>query len=68
MELAKVDGHSSLSRDLRTQGIVNTDRAAMLAARKRKEQALREQGRVSELEEKIARLESLVERLLEDKS
>lgn len=67
MKLIQVEGHKGLRREERTRAIVNTDREALLAARRRKEQVLKEKERVNNLEAKIERLEKLIESLLEEK-
>lgn len=64
--LIKVHGHKGLSRDAETGGIVNTDRDALLSARRRRKEVLEEKNRISKLEGEVERLTALVEKLLEN--
>lgn len=66
-DLVKVQGHEGLRKDLRTKAVVNTDETAFEKALRLKEQRLKELNRVEELETKVERLESLIEKLLEGK-
>lgn len=65
MELHKVEGHASIQKDVNTGAVLNTDREALLAARRRREAILAERNKVKSLEEKIDILERALNELLE---
>jgi hypothetical protein len=65
--LQKIEGYSSLRKDAQTSAVVNTDREALLMARKRRDQVLAEKQQITTLEDKVAELEKLVRQLLEGK-
>lgn len=67
MDLVKVEGYQGLSRDLTTGAIVNTNRQALLAARRRKQEFLEKDQRLKELEAKVERLTEALEKILEEK-
>lgn len=61
----KVEGHSDLYRDPTTQGIYNTDRAALLTAKRIKKEKLEEKQRLDKMEEKISTIESTMTSILD---
>lgn len=64
MELVKVEGAPGLRRDTQSGAIINTDRDALLAARSVKARKLAEQETIKTLEDKVERLEALLNKLL----
>lgn len=68
MDLLHVEGMPALRKDAQSGAVINTDREALLAARRLKEARLAEQDKVKNLEEKVDRLTALLEQLLEDKA
>lgn len=58
--MRKIQGHSNL-RKTESGAVINTDRSAYLAAKQRKA----EKSKINNLEERLNRIESLLERLLE---
>jgi len=65
MELYKVEGHAGIQKDVNTGAVLNTDREALLAARRRREAIIAERSKVKSLEEKVETLERLLNELLE---
>lgn len=67
MNRVRVQGHSNLYKDLRSGALINTDAAAWeLATRERAEEQARIE-RLSALENKMSRIEALLEKLVNDK-
>lgn len=64
--LIKVEGMPGLCREAQSGGVINTDREALLAARRLKEQKLAEREKLENLEAKVERLEALLNKLLGD--
>lgn len=67
MQLLQIEGNPSLSKDAQTGGVINTDREALMAARRLKDERLAEINKVKNLESKVDELTELVKRLLEEK-
>lgn len=67
MDLLKVEGHNSLRKDAQTGAVVNTDRESLIAARRRRDAILAEREKVKTLEDKVAKLESLIQQLIEER-
>lgn len=67
MELLKVDGKPGLVRDQSSGGVINTDTNAFYAARLAKQRILEEKRKNESLESRIAKLESIVNSLIEDR-
>lgn len=65
MNLIKVEGHNSLRKDAQTGAVVNTDRESLMAARRRRDAILAEREKVKSLEDKVAQLESLLNKIIE---
>lgn len=66
MSLLHVEGLPGLRKDARSGGILNTDREALLEARRLKERKLNEQQHITNLENKVEMLEAMLNKLLED--
>lgn len=66
METAKVQGYEGLRKDLHSKAIINDDDNAFLRAKAAKEKRLKELNRVEDLEEKVAKLEALINKLIGD--
>jgi hypothetical protein len=64
MQTAKVQGHEGLRKDLHTKAIINDDEGAFQKAKAAKERRLQEINRVDSLEEKVAKLEALIAKLI----
>lgn len=64
MSYVKVKGHNGMAKDLQTGAVVNTDRAALLAARKRKKEILEEKNKIKTMEDRIEFLESKLNQIL----
>lgn len=65
MKTLKVAGHDSLLKDVNTQGIVNDDSTAFERAVELKNKRMQEINRISDLENKLEQLETLLKKLLE---
>lgn len=66
MSLLHVEGLPALRKDARSGGVLNTDREALLAARQLKERKLNEQQHITNLENKVEMLETMLNKLLEE--
>lgn len=64
MGLIPIEGHDGLGKDPLSGAIVNTDREALIAARKRKAAILEDKEKLSTLETRVAHLEKLLEKVL----
>lgn len=64
---ANVKGYSNLIKDMRTGAVINTDTAAVEAALARRAAKEAESQRIDELENRMARIEHLLERLVNGK-
>ena len=62
--MLKVEGHSHLYRDPKSNAIVNTNKDQIKAAKLRRKLAQAERDRINRLEEKVDRLTELMEALL----
>lgn len=61
--LVKVEGHGSLRKDAQTSAVVNIDKEALIAAKKRKKAILDEKDRIVNLEARIQKLEKIIAQL-----
>ena len=73
-EFLKVDGHSNLVRDSRSNAILNTNRAAYETAKKRAEEAQRQRDVIREpnrelntLKSEMHEIKTLLRQLVEEK-
>ena len=62
--MLKVDGHSNLYRDPKSNAIVNTNKEQIRLARERRKLAQQNKNRIAKLEEKVDKLTELMEALL----
>jgi len=53
-----------LSKDAVSGGVVNTDRAALVAARQRKKSILEDKDKIKKLEDELNTLKGLVQKLI----
>lgn len=67
MELLKVDGKPGLVKDQSSGSVINTDTNAFYAARLAKQRILEEKKKNESLESRIAKLESIMNSLIEDR-
>ena len=65
MDYKQVEGRSDLFRDTDNGAIVNTDRAAYLAYKAKKEQRLNEMGRIDKLQDEIDEIKSLLYKVID---
>lgn len=63
-ELLKVEGVEGLSKDAQSGGVINTDAAGLKAARAAKQKILEGHSKIESLENRIERLESLLNKLV----
>lgn len=68
MDLVKVSGHEGLTKDLRSNAVINNDSEALNRAKELKRKRLAEIERMNDLESKVQRLESLMNQFLESKA
>lgn len=54
-----------MRKDAQTGAVVNTDRESLMAARRRRDAILAEREKVKTLEDKVAKLESLLNKIIE---
>jgi len=62
--LVKVEGHPGYYRDMVTGAIINKNKSALEAAKKKKEALIRDRERMEELENKVDNLTNMLETLL----
>ncbi len=63
MKYAKVRGHEGLVKDPQSGAVINTDTNAYEAAKSAKKRILEEKKKYKELEERMARLEAIIENI-----
>ena len=61
----KVEGHPGYYRDMVTGAIVNKNKSALEAAKKKKEALIRDRERMDVLEDKVDKLSNMLETLLD---
>lgn len=66
-DLLKVTGHDKLSKDARSGGVINIDGDGLRAARAAKRRMLENKNTIEALEQRINRLESMINQLLGEK-
>jgi hypothetical protein len=67
MTFNAVKGHPRLAKEVSSGGVVNTDREALVLARKRKAAVMADKQRIDNLEDKLNKIEQLLMKLVEDK-
>ena len=65
MKYKQVEGQDNLFRDTETGAIVNTDRSGYLAYKNRKQQKLKEMGRIEKLQNEIDEIKSLLFKVID---
>ena len=65
MKYKQVEGENNLFRDTETGAIINTDRSAFVAYKNRKQQKLKEMGRIEKLENEIDEIKSLLYKVID---
>ena len=65
MKYKQVEGQDNLFRDTETGAIVNTDRSGYLAYKNRKQQKLKEMGRIDKLQNEIDEIKSLLYKVID---
>jgi len=66
-QYAKIEGKDSLIKDTKTGSIINQDDKAYELAKQHKKRLLQERREKEELKQRVERLESAIERLLDAK-
>ena len=61
----KVEGHPGYYRDMVTGAIINKNKSALEAAKKKKEALIRDRERMDVLEDKVDKLSNMLETLLD---
>ena len=65
MDYKKVEGHPGLIRDLESNAIVNNDTTAYQNYIKLREQKLKEQQRIENLENEVGEIKNLLNKILD---
>ncbi len=65
--LQKVEGHEGLLKDPVSGSIINIDNKSLSAAKAAKNRILSEMKKTESLQERVDKLESLMQKLLEDR-
>ena len=65
MKYKQVEGQDNLFRDTETGAIVNTDRSGYLAYKNRKQQKLKEMGRIEKLQNEIDEIKALLFKVID---
>ena len=65
MKYKQVEGENNLFRDTETGAIINTDRSAYVAYKNRKQQKLKEMGRIEKIENEIDEIKSLLYKVID---
>ena len=65
MDYKKVEGHSDLIRDLKTNAVINTNKTAYQDYLKMREEKLKEKQRLDNLENEVGEIKSLLYKLLD---
>ena len=65
MKYKQVEGENNLFRDTETGAIINTNRSAYVAYKNRKQQKLKEMGRIEKLENEIDEIKSLLYKVID---
>jgi len=65
MEYKKVEGHPGLIRDLDTNAVINNDKTAYQNYIQLREQKLKEQQRIENLENEVGEIKNLLNKILD---
>ena len=65
MKYKQVEGENNLFRDTETGAIINTDKSAYVAYKNRRQQKLKEMGRIQKLENEIDEIKSLLYKVID---
>ena len=65
MKYKQVEGENNLFRDTETGAIINTDRSAYVAYKNRRQQKLKEIGRIDKLQNEIDEIKSLLYKVID---
>jgi len=65
MEYKKVEGHPGLIRDLDTNAVINNDKTAYQNYVQLREQKLKEQQRIENLENEVGEIKNLLNKILD---
>ena len=65
MKYKQVEGENNLFRDTETGAIINTDRSAFVAYKNRRQQKLKEMGRIEKIENEIDEIKSLLYKVID---
>lgn len=65
MAMVKIDGHSYLVKDTKTGAVINTNKAEIEAARKRKIKRKETEAEMLDLKLQVERLTTIIEQLVE---
>tara|TARA_A100000164_G_C21803319_1_gene721770 strand:+ start:889 stop:1092 length:204 start_codon:yes stop_codon:yes gene_type:complete len=65
MKYKQVEGQDNLFRDTETGAIVNTDRSGYLAYKNRRQQKLKEMGRIDKLQNEIDEIKALLFKVID---
>lgn len=62
--MLKVKGHPDLYRDSTSNGIINSDREALLIAKRRKQEILQEKQRIDNIEMEVKEIKDTLKEIL----
>ncbi len=62
--MLKVKGHPDLYRDSTSKGIINSDREALLIAKRRKQEILQEKQRIDNIEMEVKEIKDTLKEIL----
>ena len=65
MKYKQVEGENNLFRDTETGAIINTDWSAYVAYKNRRQQKLKEMGRIEKIENEIDEIKSLLYKVID---
>ena len=65
MKYKQVEGENNLFRDTETGAIINTDRSAFVAYKNKRQQKLKEMGRMEKIENEIDEIKSLLYKVID---
>ena len=65
MKYKQVEGENNLFRDTETGAIINTDRSAFVAYKNKRQQKLKEMGRMEKIENEIDEIKSLLFKVID---
>jgi hypothetical protein len=65
MDKVKIENSLTLERDIKTNAVLSSDRAAFIAAKARREKIINNTKKLDSLEEKIVGIENILKDILE---